>query len=76
MKFLQSSGQINMTFLNKLKSNSDICDAVTTDGMTLASTLNKYYDFNIHYYIVSTTSFATSPISNLTTQLLCLERHN
>lgn len=35
--------------------------AIKTDGMTFSSTGDKYNDFNVHYFKLSLTSFATSP---------------
>ena len=50
--------------------------AITTDGMTLQSTGDKYYDFNVHYFNVTKTSFATAPSTKLMVRLLFLKRHN
>lgn len=52
-------------FSDKAKAIYDIGGAVTTDGMTLSATGDKYYDFNMKYFQISSTSFATYPSTQL-----------
>lgn len=50
--------------------------AIKTEGMKLGSTVDKYYDFNLHYFNMSTMSYATSPTTELMVCLLFMKRHN
>lgn len=48
---------------------------MTTDGMTLAATREKYYDFFLHYFDVSTSYFASSPVLNYKQEFF-MQRYN
>lgn len=59
--------------------SNDVCDiggALSTDGLPLSVTGDKYYDFNLHFFNIKNTSFATAPSAKLQTRLLFIKRHN
>lgn len=66
----------HLEFSNKVNQARDMGGSITTAAMTLGSTCYKYYEFNLNYFNVSTTLFATSPTKKLMVLPLLLKMRN